>query len=192
MVKYVNDYYEELYKMFPEVPKSDIKRIVNYGWKQIYLINSYGCDIVLDSHKFWCYFGKMTKRPIRHFMYYVTKLANKIKILYKRKKLEWDGYYYFAITRKQYEELNIKKMGRPKKHFIFKNIKLYKIKEECRLREWNKYYIFRVPYVKDFFYSKFIREFKTDKAELIEVRDHPLKFQEILVTNHDYGLGNSK
>ena len=44
MVKYVNDYYEELYKMFPEVPKSDIKRIVNYGWKQIYLINSYGCD----------------------------------------------------------------------------------------------------------------------------------------------------
>jgi len=33
MVKYVKDYYEEIYKMFPDIPKSDIKRIVDYGWK---------------------------------------------------------------------------------------------------------------------------------------------------------------
>jgi len=65
----------------------------------MYLINSYGCDVELESSNFWCYFGRMTKRPLKHFMYYITKLANKIKILYKRKKIKWDGYYYFAITK---------------------------------------------------------------------------------------------
>ena len=192
MVKYIKDYYEQVYEMFPDVPKSDIQRILNYGWKQMYLINSYGCDVEIEGPGFWTYFGKMTKSSMRHFFYYKNKLAIKLKILYKRKKIKWDGYYYFAIGQKQYESFGLKSTGRPRKWFTFKNIKLYKIYEECRLRECNKRYIYRIPFLKDFFWQKLFRELKTDKAELIEARDSVLKFKDILVTNHDYGLGNSE
>nr|DAD58237.1 MAG TPA: hypothetical protein [Bacteriophage sp.]DAM10009.1 MAG TPA: hypothetical protein [Caudoviricetes sp.]DAO31348.1 MAG TPA: hypothetical protein [Crassvirales sp.]DAK96704.1 MAG TPA: hypothetical protein [Bacteriophage sp.]DAO19116.1 MAG TPA: hypothetical protein [Caudoviricetes sp.] len=30
-------------------------------------------------------------------------MRTKLRVMYKRKKIKWDGYYYFALTRPQYE-----------------------------------------------------------------------------------------
>jgi hypothetical protein len=43
-IKTVKDYYEDMYQLFPEVPKKDIQRILNFGFKTLYLHNSYGGD----------------------------------------------------------------------------------------------------------------------------------------------------
>lgn len=185
--KIINDYYEEIYLMFPSVSKQDINRILKFSWKSLYLHNSYGGDVFLKGSGLWCYIGTLTKNSLRHFYYYIRKLSAKIRILYKRNKTQWDGYYYFALCRSQYEQyLSQKnKRGRPKKYYTFNNIMLYKIKDECRLNEHNKEFIFRIPYISQINYKFYLKTLKTDKAECILERD-PMKFKDILIHENEY------
>jgi hypothetical protein len=97
-IKTVNDYYEEMYKLFPQISKKDIQRILNYGFKSLYLHNSYGGDTLITDSNFWCYIGTLRNDSLKHFKYYINKLSVKLRILYKRKKIQWNGYYYFALT----------------------------------------------------------------------------------------------
>lgn len=186
-IKTINDYLEEMYSKYPNVPKEDIRRIVIFGWKSLYLHNSYGGDTFIQDNNTWCYIGSLTSNSLKHFNYYKRKLATKIRILYKRKKIQWDGYYYFALTDKQYDNyLSQKKAkGRPRKHFKFGSVMLYQILDECKISESNKKYIFRIPYITELKHKYYIEDLKTDKAELILERD-PLKFKDILVNENDY------
>lgn len=185
----VKDYYEKIYELFPTVPKNDIKRIMNFGWKSLYLHNSYGGDTLIKNSNIWCYFGSLRKRPLDHFYYYIRKLSVKLRVLYKRKKIPWDGYYYFALDNKAYENY-VKQhnhRGRPKKIFKFGQVMMYQILDECKIKECEKKYIFRIPYFTTINYRFFVRNLITDKAELIIIRD-PLKFKDILVYNNDYDV----
>ena len=55
MVKRTEDYFKQLYEMFPEVEKSDIKRIVNYGFRMLFRLVRRGCDVNLNNKNFWIY-----------------------------------------------------------------------------------------------------------------------------------------
>ena len=182
-----SDYIKEINKLFPEVSEKDIKKIMEYGWKQLYLLNSYGGDTLITNNGFWMYTGALTPDSLYYMRYYCKKLSRKIRILYKRKKKTWDGYYYFALTTAQYKEYlkQKKKRGRPKKHFKYGNIFLYKIKDECKVSQWGCTHIFRVPYISDFGYKIYKEDYNTDNAELIEEREVP-KFKDILITNNNY------
>lgn len=186
-VKTVKDYYEQMYEMFPEVPKKDIQRILKYGWKSLYLHNSYGGDTIITDSSFWSYIGTLRKNSLKHYMYYIKKLTIKLRVLYKRNKIPWDGYYYFALTDNQYEEYlkQKNKKGRPKKHFKYGNQVLYKILDECKIQEYNRKYIFRIPYISDLGLSFYKKDLTSDKAELIITRDVQ-KFKDILVSNNNY------
>lgn len=186
-IKTIKDYYNQLYELFPDVPKEDIKRIVNFGWKSLYLHNSYGGDTFIQDKNIWCYIGKLSDNSLKWFHYYKRKLSLKIRILYRRKKIKWNGYYYFALTDKQYNEYinQKKKRGRPRKIFKFEKIFLYQILNECEISESEKKYIFQIPYMTQLKYKFYISELITDKAELIITRD-PLKFKDILVYENEY------
>lgn len=186
-IKTINDYLEQMCKKYPNVPKEDLRRILVFGWKSLYLHNSYGGDTFISDNNTWCYIGSLTHNSLKHFEYYKKKLITKIRVLYKRKKIEWDGYYYFALTDEQYNDyLSQKKTrGRPRKHFKFGKVILYQILDECKIKESNKKYIFKVPYISKIKLTHYIPDFKSDKAELILTRD-PLKFKDILVYDNDY------
>lgn len=183
----IKDYYEQIYLLFPEVPKHDIKIILNYTWKSLYLHNSYGGDVITHDKEFWCYFGRIRKNGLEHFFYYIKKLTVKLRVLFKRKKIQWDGYYYFALSDKQYQDYikQKKQRGRPRKYFKFKNIFIYQIFDECRITEYYKKYIFRISYVSQLKPRYFLRDIITDKAELILTRE-PLKFKDIRVIDNKY------
>lgn len=195
IIKTIHDYYDQLYEKFPDVPKNDIKKIVNFGWRSLYQHNHYGGDVIVRDQKFQALFGKLTTDGVRHYKYYRKKLILKIRVLYQRRKIPWDGYYYFALTEKQYQEYYgqfLNKRGRPKKYFEFKNAMLYKIYDECVVSECYKQYIFRIPYLADMGFKFFRKQFKTDKVELILQRDK-LKLKDMLVENNNYQVlnGNS-
>lgn len=185
--KYIQDYYKEIHSQFPAIPISDIKRILNFSWKSLYLHNSYGGDTFITDKDLWCYIGYLKKDSIKYFLYYIKKLSIKLRVLYKRNKIEWDGYYYFALSDKQYQEYMSQKngRGRPRKKFTFSNIFLYQILDECKIQEHYKRYIFRVPLITKIKYKFFSPELTTDKAELIITRE-PLKFKDILVNENKY------
>lgn len=186
-LKNAQDYYEQLYKEFPDVPKSDIKRIMQFGLKSLYLNNSYGCDTLIKNNNFWFYCGTLMKNSLRYFNYYKSKMRTKIRVLYKRALTPWDGYYYFALTKRQYAAYLDQKngRGRPRKNFKFEKVFLYKIYDECYIMESNKPAIFRIPGSIDLGFTRYKEELVTDKAELI-LEHKPLKFQEILSSNYNY------
>lgn len=186
-VKTIQDYYEQLYELYPNVPKEDVRRACQYGYKSLYLHNSYGGDTLISRNGFWFYCGQLMNDSFKYFNYYKRKIRTKLRIMYKRKHIQWDGYYYFALSQSQYDEyLSQKnKKGRPKKNFKFSKIVLYKIYDECNIVESNKVALFRVPYLIDFGFTQFKEEFITDKSELILVRE-PLTFDDILLSNYNY------
>lgn len=187
--KTIKNYLEQLYQMFPSVSKQDIDLILNFSWRSLYLHNSYGGDTMITDREIWCYIGNLNKDSLKHFYYYIRKLTVKLRVLYKRKKVEWDGYYYFALSNSQYETFikQKNKRGRPKKYFNFGPIDLYQILDECKINEHYKRYIFRVPMTTQLKTKQFVRELITDKAELIITRD-PLKFKDILITENEYDV----
>jgi hypothetical protein len=93
-----------MYEMYPTIPKEDIRRILQYGWKSLYLHNSYGGDVLLKRRDFWFYSGSLMKSSLKWFNYYIRKMIVKLRVMYKRKQISWNGYYYFALTKNQYEE----------------------------------------------------------------------------------------
>ena len=111
----------------------------------------------------------------------------KLRINHRRLEIPWDGYYYFGLHKTQYDEyLNQKnKRGRPKKHFKYGNIVLYKYFDECNLRNSGAVAIFRISLHSDFGLSLYKPNFTTDEAELILVRE-PLTFKDILASNYKY------
>ena len=171
--KTTKDYYDKVSEAFPEVPKKDIERIMNYGWKSVYLHNVYGGDTILkddSKNKFLFYIGNLTFDSLKHFQYYVKKMIVKIRVLYNRAKTQWDGYYYFALSDNQYQNYlsQQKSKGRKRKYFTFDNtIMLYKIFKECKVAEYNKKYFFKIPTGTDLGYRYLKKDFRTDKAEYL-------------------------
>ena len=186
-IKTINDYYDIMQEKFPEVDIKDIKRILQFGFKSLYLHNSYGGDTLIKDNDLWCYIGNLTNDSLRHFNYYARKLAVKIRVLYKRKKIPWDGYYYFALTDDEYQKYLDQKnsKGRPRKKFKYGDVYMYRILEECKIREHALKHIFKIYYGSDFGYGFFKKDLITDKAEQIIERE-PLKFEDILVNNNKY------
>lgn len=185
--KTIKDYYQQVYDKFPDVSRTDINRILNFSWKAVYLHNSYGGDTLISDRDIWCYIGNLKKNPLDHFYYYIRKLTVKLRVLYRRKKIPWDGYYYFALSDSQYQSyLNQKnKKGRPRKYFNFGTVYLYQILDECKINEHYKRYIFRVPIISQLKIKQFVRELISDKANLLLIRD-PLKFKDILIYENKY------
>lgn len=186
-VKTIDEYYEQMYKEYPEVPKQDIKRILQYGYKSLYLANSYGGDVILSRNKFQIYFGKLFKDALDHFIYYQRKLITKLRILYKRNKTPWNGYYYFGLTEQKYEayKAQIKKRGRPKKWFTFEKVLLRKIYNECFVADSNCVAIFRIPMLVDIGLTKFYYTLKTNKAELV-IEKGTTKMKDMMTSCYEY------
>lgn len=185
--KTIQDYYEKIAAEYPEIPIQDIKRICQYGWKSLYLHNSYGGDVLIKRKDFWFYSGRLMNNSLKYFDYYARKMRTKLRVLYKRKKIEWDGYYYFALTQKQYEDYLSQKnsKGRPRKIFKFGKVILYKIYDECSIIEHNKIALFRVKMKRDKGFSLYDENFITGDSELILIRE-PLKFEDILLSKYNY------
>lgn len=185
--KSIQDYYDQMYELYPTIPKEDIRRILQYGWKSLYLHNSYGGDVLIKRKDFWFYTGLLMNNSIEWFNYYVKKMSVKLRVMYKRKQIPWDGFYYFALTENQYNEYlkQKNKKGRPRKNFTFSKVLLYKIYDECNISKHNCVAIFKIPMSMDFGMTHYKEELITSKAGCILVRE-PLKLNDILLSVYDY------
>ena len=52
-LKKIQDYYDKLFELYPDVPKRDIKRIMQFGLKSFLMHNNYGGDVLLQSPTMW-------------------------------------------------------------------------------------------------------------------------------------------
>lgn len=144
------DYVDRTRDAFPGICKKDVETILKYGWKSIYLHNAYGGDVCIECrHKRqWFYMGRLTFDSLKFFFYVMKKHVVKARLRYNKRHELWDGYYYFAITDKEFEKYKsqIHKTGRKRKHYKFDfPVVLFKIKEECWVRCNSRRHLFRIP-----------------------------------------------
>lgn len=178
----IQDYYERMYKLFPNIPKKDIRTILRDGWRLLYLHNSFGADTLIRDKDFWCYIGYMQSDSVKWFEYYIKKLCTKIRFSFRRKRTKWDGNYYFSISKEMYEKYKNNK----EKEFDFGYVLMFKIFDECNLRNYTHRCIFKIPY-EDNGYTFEIQDLVTDKAELILERE-PLTFKDVMTSNNKYSV----
>ena len=178
----INDYVDVVWEKHPELSREEIKRILVYGWKMILQYVSFGNDVSIISHKIFFFIGKIPVSALSAFNTYCYKLAKRIQYMFKRTKAKWDGYYYFARTEQQY--IDYIKQDK-KKYKIFQNVVLYKLLEECKIKEHSKSYIFRLSEDKTVWMQKYYKQIKTDKAELVIQRD-PLQMKDLLTSENKF------
>ena len=179
MLKKLQDYLPEIEKMFPTIPKQDIRRCVNYGWQMFYYYNLSGCDVIaIDQSKdLWFYCGNLYDNSIKYFDYYRKKLQRKLRLLHHRKRIPWDGYYYTAVNKQ-----NLRKIG----NYELKNQTIFRLLEEAKLYYNNGKYFIRFKYPENVGYSRFKTKYTARNAEVVYTREKPLTFKDILYYNNDY------
>lgn len=192
MVTSVETYLDTLCEAYPTVSRGDIKRIVEYGWRLLYYYNLRGCDtvIVSQTHKYWFYIGQLTKDSVAHFRYYSRILRRKIRVLYSKKKIEWNGYYYVGLTDEEAQEFKsiLNQKGRKRKYFTFKDKVALKIFDEAKLYySWSKC-IIKYKYPMDLGFSYRKEELNCEDPKIALERDNPATFKDILISNNNYEI----
>lgn len=178
----VNDYVDSVHEKFPELTKDEIKRILVYGWKMILQYVSAGNDVSVMTHKEFLFIGRIPSQALSVFKTYCIKLSKRIAYMFKRTNSEWDGYYYFTRNENQYKDYLSQSR---RKYKIFKNVFLFKLLEEVKIRNSADPYIFRLKEEKTKWMKKFYPELKTDNAELITVRD-ALNMKDIMTSYNKF------
>ena len=181
-IKNINDYVDEVAQQYPELTRDEVKRILVYGWKMILQYVSAGNDVSVLTPKLFFFIGRLRKNALSNFKTYCYKLSKRINYMFNKTKSKWDGYYYFARSENQYiEYLKQNK----KKYKVFKDVFLYKLLDEVKVREHSCPYIFRLNEDKTVWMRKYYSEIKTDKAELIIQRD-PLNMEDVMTSKNKY------
>lgn len=164
----VNDYVDSVHEKFPELTRDEVKRILVYGWKMIIQYVSAGNDVSIVTNKEFMFIGRIPAKALSAFKTYCFKLSKRIAYMFKRTNSKWDGYYYFTRSESQYKDYLSQSK---KKYKVFKDVFLYKLLEEAKIRNSSSPYIFRLKEDKTEWMKKYYSEIKTENAELITVRD---------------------
>lgn len=178
----VNDYVDSVHEKFPELTRNEVKRILVYGWKMILQYVSAGNDVSIITNKEFLFIGKIPINVLSLFKTYCFKLSKRIAYMFKKTNSKWDGYYYFTRTENQYKEY----LSQYRKQYkTFKNVFLFKLLEEARIKNPSAPYIFRLKEDKTGWMKKYYEEIKTKNAELITVRD-PLTMNDIMTSQNNF------
>ena len=164
----VNDYVDSVHEKFPELTREDVKRILVYGWKMIIQYVSAGNDVSMVTNKEFMFIGKIPTNGLQAFKTYCYKLSKRIAYMFKRTNSKWDGYYYFTRSENQYKDYLSQSR---KKYKVFKDVFLYKLLDEIKIKNHASPYIFRLKEDRTGWMNKYYPEIKTNNAELIMVRD---------------------
>lgn len=185
----IEDYLPKVCEAFPDIPKEDIKVILNYGWRLIYIATLMGCDVLITStsNKFWFYIGNLCKDSLRHFEYYKKQLIRKMLFIYKRTKPEESTTYYLALTKEEYEEMIKPKRGRKKCKYTYSNKLIFKYKDACKLYYSSYPCIVMFDHILDVGFRKMYKTITINNPKIIEVKQAST-FKDVLVDNNEYDL----
>lgn len=163
MIKYVDDYIDKIQHKWPDIPREELKYIVEHGFRRLTDVLLNGGKVIIDQGV-KIHIEPPTPCEFRKHEFGRAKFRYEYKFLGKK----WDGYYYFSCTKEQWER-NQKRIKNNRK-LIFENLFLYKIKDETYLSMSHDYF-FRTPYLEDVGFRFYRKKFSPKKIEMIAYRD---------------------
>ena len=156
-----------LKERFPFLSKKEVLKILTFGLRMLHYVNKRGSDVIFkndhgDNEVYTAYIGNLYKNPMKMNNYSIFKWAIKTRILHSLKKIEWDGYYYFGLSKARQEEALKQINNNRKKNIDFGNLFFYKIKEELYY-DYKIDHIYRIKYPIDAGYKFYLKSFKTKR-----------------------------
>lgn len=183
--KKYNDYIYELQEKFPEFSIEDLDYIIKFGSRNLYKLIFRNADVFfiskINNQTFKLLIGKVNfPNAVSKIRYYLKKISIKFRILYRRHKIKWDGYYYFGLTESQFDEYKSQMSSwfkdEEKKRKRYKNTKfkygdvtLFKMFDECKLN-YKYTHFFRVPMIAMIGHRLVKYNYTTNTAEYIAKR----------------------
>ena len=166
------DYIDKVAEKYDKIPKDVLKKVIDFGLKAYFRVNSMGGDVLLKSPYFTAYTGKFF-HPDRAYdfgMYRKTKMMIKNRIQYVRKKNKYDGNYYFGMTEKMYEQYKeYFKTGRRHEKVKFERLFLYKLFSELfDTTPFTRFFKVEIPEEKGF--KEWVENLETSKFDYIGKR----------------------
>lgn len=140
MVTDIDKYIGKLKERYTYVTEDEIRMILKHGFETLYSLNRYGSDVEVGDWRTKAYFGYRFNNDQYRAEYNYGKLRFKLRSIYKYSNEDFNGIYYFALDDDEFKEYKAQKTKTKK----FKNVKLYKIKEEAFIT--NKKHFFAVFY----------------------------------------------
>lgn len=179
-IKYIEDYYDKVKEKYPELTEKQIEKILTFGFRSFYTHTLYGGDILSKSPFLTVYCGKCFVDKNKFMEYRQLKLRVKLRIKYKKAHTQWDGFYYFGLSDSEYEYyLSQKKpTGKRRQKFHFKNLYLFKIKDEILLNK-RKTHVFRIPYPIDCGFSIYKEDVVTRNFDYILRRNKDKQWEPV-------------
>ena len=170
-IRRVEDYIDKVAEKYDKIPKDVLKKVIDFGLKAYFRVNSMGGDVLLKSPYFTAYTGKFF-HPDRAYdfgKYRKTKMMIKNRIQYVRKK-KYDGYYYFGMTEKMYEKYkDYFKTGRRHEKVRFEKLYLYKLFSELfDNTAFTRFFRIEIPEEKRF--REYVENLETSKFDYIGKR----------------------
>lgn len=146
MVKELNDYLDIIANKYPHISREELKRVLEYGFNTFYTLTKKGADIQIYNNKYTAYCGKMFLDDYKRVLYNNVKTRIKLRLKYKYAQELYDGAYYFGLSDAEWEFYQSQMTSKRRNKIKFKNLKLYKIKEECFLdKSKNHFFMLHYP-----------------------------------------------
>ena len=164
IIKRIDDYVDQLHEKYQEMSKKDILKILKMGFNFYRKLITIGCGVNIGSNEMST---RTQKVGVKDKLAYKDNLAaRKARVKWNRSDKEFDGYYYFALGKNQFAELDQEKLKKKCK-LKFKHIWLFKSAEECWLRHSYKDHFFKLRYPVDCGFFMYKDEFVTNDYEYL-------------------------
>lgn len=170
-IVYPDKYFEKINEKFPELSEKQVRDIVYYGIRALFMMTYYNVDIKCQQRQFFAYFGEIMHGAEAYKKYRKIKLTAKYRVLYSREKKPFSGKYYFMLSKEMHDNMPKKKKGG---EWPIGAVKAYKIREEAELQEGT--YLYEFDWPEDVGYKKLIYTRLISHYKCIAKRDGYNKF----------------
>lgn len=172
-IVYPDKYFDKIRENFPELSDKQVKEIVYYGIRALYMLTYYGVDIKCQQGRFFAYFGEILQNSDAYKKYRKAKLTSKYRVLYSREKKPFSGKYYFLLS----EDLHKQMPKNKSDEMPFYWLRIFKVKEEAELQEGS--YLYEMVWPEDVGFKKLIKAKDMGRYELIAKRDNYKHFKPV-------------
>lgn len=170
MVKELDDYLDALENKYPHISRQELKRVLEHGFYTFYMLSKKGADIQVHNEKYTAYCGKMFIDNYKRALYNNVKTRIKLRLKHKYAQEIYNGVYYFGLTEAEWEFYQTQITSKRRAKIKFRNLKLYKIQEECFLDK-SRTHFFKLYYPIDVGWTFLESEITTRNFEYIAYRD---------------------
>lgn len=191
VIKNLGDYLDDLQKLYPTLTRKELEKVCRWSLTNLKKLLFSGMSVDIRSKKLTTHFGYRYSNMQTLQRFYSRQLIKKLRYFYNKREICWDGYYYFSLTDDQYNKIFATtpgKRGPKKKKFTFTNLKLYKLLDECKLASMWGTRFYRITYPIDNGFRIFYKKIILKDFELVDQKDHPLHWDDILVTKNYFKL----